>query len=165
MCASQLFIVVITIAILANLGSYILWLHLHSTCPHHLSNLTNAKIMLFLKDLTVTMKDLIYLSLNLTTRAFEKSPIYDRFKPSNLLLGKNEHHTADKPREARRFDNYWESTHVDYERVRDKADAIHNWFKGRSRNANVSCSDITQKVWVDVPTYDGKINAPLFLIG
>jgi len=101
--------------------------------------------------------------LDLLTQAFEKSPIYDQLKYSNLLLGRNEHHTVDKPSKARRFGNYRESTHVDYERIRDKGDAIHNLFKGRrSSNANVSCSDITQKVQVDVPTYDGKINAATF---
>ena len=64
--------------------------------------------------------------LDLVTRAFEKSPIYDRLKLSDLLLGRNEYHTVDKPREARRFVYYWESTNVDYKRVRAKDHAIHN---------------------------------------
>ena len=64
LCASQLFILVLIIAILANLCNYILHLHLHSACPNHLSSLTNPNFMLFLlKDLIVMMKDLISLSL------------------------------------------------------------------------------------------------------
>jgi len=88
--------------------------------------------------------------LDLLNRAFEKSPIYNQLKSADLLLGRNEHHMVDKPRETRRFGNYRDSRHLDYETVRNKDDAIHNWFEGISRNANVSCSDINQKVRVDV---------------
>ena len=68
-----------------------------------------------------------------------------------------------KTRDTRSFGNYWESRHVDYESPRDRDDAIYTGFEGRSRrNANQSYSDITRKVRVDVPTYDGKIDATTF---
>ena len=79
------------------------------------------------------------------------------------MLGGNEYHGFDKPREAIRLVKCRESRHVDYERLRDKDDAIHNGFEGkRDRNANESYSDITRKVRVNVPTYDGKTNATNF---
>jgi len=68
-----------------------------------------------------------------------------------------------KTRDTRSFGNYRESRHVDYESPTNRDDAIYNGFEGRSStNANESYSDITQKVRVDVPTYDGKIDATTF---
>jgi len=55
------------------------------------------------------------------------------------------------------------SLHVDYKRLKDRDDAIHNGFEGRGgRNAYKSYSDTTRTVKANVPTYDGKIHDTTF---
>jgi len=78
------------------------------------------------------------------------------------MLGENEHC---------RFDNSGPEGLVRIRRLdmctmrgsRTKMIAIHNGFQERGvRNTYESYSDITLKARVDVPTYDGKIDATIF---
>jgi len=92
----------------------------------------NPKFMLFLKDLTVKMKDLINLSLKWTfsLEPLKKFPIYDRLKYLDIMLGGNEHHLFNNPREPEGLATI--NRHVDYQRLREQDDALHNGLEGRS---------------------------------
>ena len=59
------------------------------------------------------------------------------------MLGGNDCCRLENPREGKRFDDHREPRHVDYEKARNRDDAIHNEFGGRrGRNGHEGYFDI-----------------------
>lgn len=82
------------------------------------------------------------------------------------MIGGNDRLRFDNPRKCRRFDNYREPWHVDYEKFGDRYDAIYNGFRERgSGNAYDGYLIITQKVKVDVPRIMARRMPLLVLTG